>query len=287
MKIALARCSTQFEAQADDAQYVRALVERGAEVHCPAWTDPTVDWSSFDVVQLRSTWDYHERPDAFAEWVRHVDAVSQLFNRRNVVEWNLDKRYLRALSAAGVPVVPTHWVEADVELQDAALAEVVASLGGRAMWKPAIGADSFGAVPVSPDTVSQVARDAPRGVVYMLQPYLTSVETEGEVSVIVFDGTPSHAVRKRPQVGDFRVQDNHGGTDAPEPLTPELEALAARTLAAVPGSTPLVARVDLMFDDAGRYLLGELELIEPSLFFVHSPRAAQRLADALWARVAG
>jgi glutathione synthase/RimK-type ligase-like ATP-grasp enzyme len=129
----------------------------------------------------------------------------------------------------------------------------------------------------------------------MLQPYLDSVEREGELSAIFFDGALSHACRKVPVAGDYRVQDDHGAHDEPVVLEDEALAVCERTLAGMAAcferrgwdiAQPLLyARVDLLRDDGGRWVLNELEVVEPSLFFRHGPAAAHVLARALLRRL--
>ena len=118
----------------------------------------------------------------------------------------------------------------------------------------------------------------------ILQPYLSTVETEGEVSLIYFDGCFSHAVRKIPVAGDYRVQDDFGAEDTPIEATAVMLSLSKRVIAffAVP---PLYARIDLLFDSETGWVLNEVELIEPSLFFRHAPNAPKRLVGALLKRL--
>jgi len=119
----------------------------------------------------------------------------------------------------------------------------------------------------------------------MLQPYLSRVETEGEVSVMLIDGEPTHSVQKLAVGGDYRVQDEHGGTDHLVCLDPSLVALSQRALSVAPGEErPLYARVDFLFDDEGAAVVNELELIEPMLFFQHRPEAGAVFAEEILAR---
>jgi glutathione synthase/RimK-type ligase-like ATP-grasp enzyme len=121
-----------------------------------------------------------------------------------------------------------------------------------------------------------------KGQAMMLQPYLSRVETEGEISVMLIDGEPTHSVQKLALAGDYRVQDEHGGTDHLVSLDPSLVALSKRALSVAPGEErPLYARVDFLFDDEGAAVLNELELIEPMLFFQHRPEAATTFAEAI------
>jgi hypothetical protein len=294
-RVALASCNSLAPSEVDDRPFAVALRDRGCEVETPAWDDAAVDWSSFDAVLPRTTWDYMHRAAAFLDWAAGVAAVTRLYNPLPVVLWNLDKTYLRDLAGRGVATIPSVWLEGatpdDTRLR-AALAQVGAERG---FLKPIVGASAVGALrfAASPAGIAAAAAHlrafpSPRG--WILQPYLEGVERAGEVSAVFLDGAFSHAVRKVPPAGDFRVQDDYGATDHAEGLAPARIALAARALEAaaeaVGESAPfLYARADFLADGEDRLLLVELELVEPSLFFRHAPEAPDRLAAALVQRL--
>jgi len=287
MHLALASCTKLSEWEADDVPFRAALAERGVEIAQPAWDDPDVDWSDFDGVLIRTTWDYMERRDEYVAWARRVESVVPLFNPASIVEWNTHKSYLRDLEAAGVPIVPTIWLERGGEPELATLME--ARNWSRGFIKPAIGATAR-------ETLRFEARDGDLDTArthlertlavedMLLQPYLPTVETEGEYSAIFIAGELTHAVRKIPVQGDYRVQDDFGAADEPWELTPDEVAIARRALDAA-GSDLLYARTDFLRGEDGGLLMTEFEAVEPSLFFRHSQRAAERLADEVIARV--
>jgi hypothetical protein len=294
MKIALANQVDTSEFARDDEPYVEALAAIGVQVELAAWDDPEVDWSRFDLVQIRATWNYCERLPEFERWCQRVSRVSQLHNPAPLISWNADKRYLRDLETNGVPIVPTHWIEAGAQPD---IAEALARFGTRrGFLKPTVGANASGTLrfnlegdPSHAIEVHQHLAKHGREGAMMLQPYLDSVERSGELSLLYFDGALSHAVRKIPRAGDFRVQDDHGAIDAPAQPTEQQRRLGRRCIERVHelpfmSELPLYARVDLMTGPAGQDWLGELELIEPSLFFRHDPGAAGRLASALLRR---
>jgi glutathione synthase/RimK-type ligase-like ATP-grasp enzyme len=175
-------------------------------------------------------------------------------NAAPLVRWNSDKHYLRDLEQRGVRVVPTRYVEAGSR---ASLAEQVAELGGDVVMKPA---------------VSGAARET-----VLLQPFRHEIVEQGEQSLVVIGGRFTHAVRKVARAGDFRVQDDHGGTAHPCDATPDEIVFAERVAAAAPVA-PTYARVDFIRTDEGPMLM-ELELIEPELFFRFEPAAATKLAN--------
>ncbi|MEY3012728.1 MAG: hypothetical protein RIT45_1463 [Pseudomonadota bacterium] len=292
MDIALVTCSQLPTWEIDDGPLWAALERRGVRVHQPAW-DADVDWFAFDAVVIRTTWDYWNRGDAFLAWIDRVAAHPRLFNPAPVLRWSLDKRYLAELAAAGVPMAETVWL-APGDRPD--LRALLAERGwSRAFLKPSFGASASGTLRFSADDAGFAAADAHlrahgEALTYLLQPYLETVETFGEVSAIVLGGVYSHGVRKVPVPGDYRVQDDYGASDAPYAFSPAERALCERALTAAAEilglREPLLyARVDWLRGPDGRLLLTELELVEPSLFFRHGPAAAERMAELIVARV--
>ena len=295
MKIAIATCQNLPGWEIDDAPFHEALNAAmiGFEQH--AWDDPSVDWAQFDACIIRTTWDYMPRREAFIDWARRVDSVSTLFNPSDVVIWNTHKRYLAQLEALGVKIAPTVWLEAGEGVDVNAL--LSDRDWSRGFIKPTVGANASDTLRFSLDGPgierAQAHLDAllpTQG--FMIQPYLDRVETDGELSAIYFDGDLSHAVQKIPVPGDYRVQDDHGASDFGVNLSVAQRRFAdtvvkeAMSVAPGLGGDPLLyARVDMMFLDDGSLCLTELELVEPSLFFRHTPEGATRLASALVKRL--
>lgn len=282
MRMALITSERPIERDEDAGHLAPALRRRGVEVETPAWSDPRVDWSGYDLAMLSSPWDYHERPSEFRSWLTAAAAATNLQNQLPVLEWNVDKRYLAALAEAGVPTIPTIWSEPGGE--SAALAEIAASGWQQIVIKPAVDLNAMNLVRVDAAMAERLLGRYQRPV--LIQPYLTSIATAGEVSLVYLEGELSHALRKRPAAGDFRIQELYGGTyEAVEAAAEEVE-VAERALAAAPGE-PLYARVDLVRAEGGPPLVIELELIEPSLYLDVAPRASvERLAGAMLARAA-
>ncbi|MHC4947389.1 MAG: ATP-grasp domain-containing protein [Planctomycetota bacterium] len=287
MRIALATCEHLPDWEVDDRPFHDALARRGVDARLAAWSDASVDWSAFDACLVRTTWDYQERRDEYLAWAERVAATTPLFNPLAVIRWNTHKWYLRDLETAGVPVIPTAWLPAGTTVD---LAATLAERGWeRGFLKPAVGATARETLPFDADDAglararAHLDRLLPREDL-LLQPFLPRVGVEGELSAVFIDGRLSHAVRKVPAAGDYRVQDDWGATDEPATLDPAATQLVHDIIATVGGGL-LYARVDLLRDDAGDLRLSELELVEPSLFFRHGPGAADRLADALCRRV--
>lgn len=280
--MALVTCERPTERDEDFGFLAPALRRHGVEVEAPAWSDPRVDWSEYDLVKLSSPWDYHERPGDFRGWLAAAAAATNLQNPLDLVEWNIDKRYLAALAEAGVPTIPTIWSEPGGEAD--AVAEIAARGWDRVVIKPAVDLGAMNLVRVEAELADRLLARYERPV--LIQPYLPSIATAGEGSLVYLGGELTHALRKQPASGDFRVQPLYGGThEAVEPTTAEIE-VAERALAASPGD-PLYARVDLVYEEDGSPLLIELELIEPALYLDVAPRGAVKgLARAMLARAA-
>ena len=256
-----------------------ALAGVGVRAEVARWDDPDVDWDRFDLVVVRSCWDYTWR---VAEFLRWAQRVPQLRNAPPVLRWNTDKTYLRDVSAAGCPVVPTVWDPASAHELPSAAEWVV---------KPSVSAGSRDTARWTDpaDVLTHVRHLRSTGRTAMVQPYLDAVDVAGETALLHFAGSFSHAVRKGPLLlrGEGVRQDRMGREDlsAVAPRTDQLE-VAAAALAAVPAALgqelPLLyARVDVVDGPDGTPLLLELELVEPSLFLPHDERAAARFADAV------
>jgi len=281
MRIALATQADLWTTEVDDAPLHVALRKRGCLVETPVWDDPEVDWSSYDRVTPRTTWDYVPKIGAFLDWIKRVDGLTRVVNPGPAMVWNLDKGYLKSLEEGGVPCVPTRWVRGPGDV----VLEGLVDSGEAAFLKPAVGAGASGTLRFLADDEGLYAARAHvgGGGVFLLQPYLSTVSTMGERSAIVIEGMVTHAVRKLPPQGDYRVQDEHGGTDEIWKLEPAEARLVDQTLTVLGKRFPGVryARVDWLIHPDGSPRLCELELVEPSLFFRHGPEAPVRFAEML------
>jgi glutathione synthase/RimK-type ligase-like ATP-grasp enzyme len=290
-RVVIASCRALPGWEVDDRALYAALEGRGVALTIAAWDDEAIDWARFDGCLIRTTWDYSGRREEFCRWAAAVEAQTRLFNSAGLVRWNTHKRYLRDLEAAGATLAPTRWL-ARAEVVD--VAAVMAAEGWpRGLIKPLVGASSRETIRFDADAAGLRAAQAHvdrllPGEDLAIQRYLPSVESEGEFSIILIDGGFSHGVRKIPVAGDFRVQDDFGALDEPWSPPAALIAEASAMVATLEGGgPPLYARVDLLRDDAGRFVLNELEIVEPSLFFRGRAAPAERLVDALLRRLAG
>ncbi len=270
-RVALATAASLPALDPDDALLVPALAAVGVEAVPAVWDEPSVDWARFDLVVVRSTWDYVPRREQFVAWAQ---AVPCLANPADVVTWNTDKRYLRDLAAAGVPVVPTTWLQPG---------DAYAPPAGEHVVKPAVsaGARDTARYAAGQDSTAHVERLLTEGRTVMVQPYLRGVDTEGETALVSFAGRHSHAARKAPVLTPDLEDPDLVEISAATPTAAQL-ALAEQALAAVPLDGPLLyARVDVVPGPDGQPVVIELELTEPSLFLATSGGAADRLAAAV------
>jgi len=281
-RVALATCAALPDLDPDERLVIEPLRGLGVEAAAAVWDDPTVDWAAFDLVVIRSTWDYTERRDAFVAWAR---SVPRLANPADIVEWNTDKHYLADLAAAGVPVVPTDWIEPGTAVDLPA--------AGVHVLKPAIGAGSVDAARFSlhDEHEAQLAREhaarlGAAGRTVMVQPYLDLIDERGETALIYLGGVFSHAVTKGAMLAAERALVE--GLYKEETITPRTPSaaeldIARAALAAVPGGGErlVYARVDLVPDVNGSPVLIELELTEPSLFLGSAPRSVEQFAKRL------
>ncbi len=265
------------------------LAERGWAVDTIPWRRSGIDWNRYDSVLIRSPWDYQQDAAAFLRLLEDIDAsMARLENPLPLVRWNIRKSYLLDLEQAGIAIVPTQWGET---LDSDWASDAAEALGQpeRLILKPQISANADHTYRIANEAWPRQAKQLDRlfaGRPCMLQPYLPAIETEGEFSLFYFGGHYSHAILKTPESGDFRVQEEHGGRLRSIEPEPALQAAAERVMEAITQLQllPLYARVDLVRDDE-RFLLMEVELIEPSLYFNMDEQAADRFAEAFAERM--
>jgi len=258
-----------------------ALGSRGFTVSRVDWADGNIDWCRFDVIVIRQTWDYFERLDEFRAWLDRVETQTLVINPVEVIRWNCDKRYLIDLHAAGVPTVPTVVIDRQDPVPE--LAALLDRSGfSEAVIKPAVsgaGRETYrvardGVAALEPTWRRLVAAEA-----MLVQPFMPAIIEYGELSLMAIDGEVTHGVRKIAAAGEFRVQDDHGGTVHEHDPTPTEIGVTQQAIAAVPGEVAY-ARIDLVDSETGPCVM-ELELIEPELFFRQNVNAAARLATAV------
>jgi len=279
-RIALATSSKFPNLTSDDRLLLEPLAEHGIQAEPAIWNDASRDWSSYDAVILRSTWDYHLLPEEFLRWIDLLrDMHVPLWNAHTLVRWNANKTYLRDLDAKGILVVPTIWPEAG---NASPLRDKMRELGWeRAVVKPRISATARRTQLVTiedADAAQPLFDELRSGAGVMVQKFMDSIVVDGEWSLIFFDRQFSHAVLKKPASGDFRVQNDFGGTDTQ--LDPPAHVLESAGIILQAVEATLYARVDGVVQEE-KFLLMELELIEPALFLSSHPAATAKFADAI------
>ena len=249
------------------------FADAGFDLEDVDWANAEEDWSRFAAVIIGTTWDYWDQPDHFLNTLERIEGQTPLFNPAALVRWNTNKRYLKTLTESGARTIPTLW------LDKVGAEEFIASfkeLGSDDLvFKRQIGAGADGQHRLSPtDTLP----DMPFPM--MVQPFLKTIQDEGEYSFIFIGGTFSHALLKQAKSGDYRIQSSYGGRETA--ITPSAEDLSeAKAILGLLDETPLYARVDMIRDEDGRLLLMELELIEPYLYPKEGPDLGGHMARAM------
>jgi hypothetical protein len=276
MRIAIATCRPMPEPDPDEPLLLDALREAGHEPKTLAWND-SPDVLSYDAVLLRSTWDYYHAPDAFRAWLMKSSAQARLVNPLTTVLSNLHKSYLLELRARGVPTVPTVLIAQGTEI-----GEYEGDPSSGLVVKPAVGAGSWKTRVFTPDQTREAlgyAQGLARELDVLIQPYLSRVQQGGERSLVWIDGRFTHKVTKRP-----RFEGHEESVSDAEPLTEHEAAIGRRAMDGYVGWTmeqPLYGRVDVMEADDGGLLVSEVELIEPSLYFLQEPLGLDAFVRAL------
>lgn len=279
-KVAFVTYSALPNGTEDDRLAIQCLLDERVDAEPIAWDAPDVDWTAFHSIVLRSCWDYHNRPEEFAQWVQRLAAIdAPLWNRPNLVLWNMNKRYLSSLDAKGIRTAPTMWLDKGSR----------ASLSGimreqdweKAVVKPVISASADRTWLVSAHHADNEQPDMDamlKQTEVMVQQFVEEITIRGEWSFVFLNKEYSHAVLKQPATDDFRVQEEFGGTLSNDTPSPNIVEQAGRIMALVEGPC-LYARVDAV-DTGEGLLLMELELIEPHLFLAQG-NAARRFANAI------
>jgi glutathione synthase/RimK-type ligase-like ATP-grasp enzyme len=250
----------------------------------PDWRSPSVDYRHFDLLVLRSCWDYHLRGAEFTEWLAHAASEVPVLNDPETVLWNRNKFYLRELKSLGIEIAPTIFATGTEVLGPAERLQIES--WRKIVVKPAVSASAHNTWLMESTAFLPNAELAQQmgGEPFLIQQFIPEIQ-DGEISFVYIDGQFSHAVLKHPAAGDFRVQQEHGGSS--EPFIPSAAALdkANQIAATVPQvRNSLYCRLDAVARD-GKLVLMELELIEPELYMGLAEGAAERFAAAIAGRM--
>jgi len=263
-----------------------ALRSRGISAERVNWSRPDVDWSVFQCVVFRTTWDYFSRFGEFSSWFDRVETQTRILNVPETIRWNLDKHYLADLERRGIPVVRSRYIEVD---EDTPLPNLLEEAGWKdAILKPCVSGNAYHTYRVNRWNAAEVdakVRGLRGTAAFMLQPFQEDIARTGEDTLVVLNGRYTHAIRKKVKDGDFRVQDDHGCTVHHLEPTREHIKLAERAMAAC-SPAPVYGRVDMVRDNDGHLAVMELELIEPELWLRLHPPAADVMAEGIAAALA-
>jgi glutathione synthase/RimK-type ligase-like ATP-grasp enzyme len=284
MKIGIATCAEKSDLTIGDRALVSALRRQGVKAVPLIWNAPNVLRAGWDAIVIRSVWDYYRHLNDFLKWIEEVERSSiRLINDPGVVRWNAEKSYLIELLHQGAPCVPSLLIRRDTS--PAETLKHIASAGwSEVIVKPTVSAAAFLTFRTSassPKLLELIAQVKGQSDV-LIQPYFASIESEGELSLVFFNGREqaySHAVLKRPGRGEFRVQSDFGGSESIFNPPPETIEFAANALKEISGDWAF-ARIDVI-DWKQRPLLSEVEMIEPDLFLQLQPGASERFAEVI------
>ncbi|WP_104736025.1 ATP-grasp domain-containing protein [Hanstruepera ponticola] len=262
-----------------------ALNKHGLKTLRLAWDDDNFNWSETKAVLFRTTWDYFDRFNEFSKWLTKISKVTTLFNSEHIIRWNLDKHYLLDLEKAGVHVAKTHFIETGTNTTLAQLHEHLS--WEETVLKPCISGAARHTYKLNKNNLSEhesIFKALITQESMMLQPFQHNIVLEGELSLMVFNGHFTHAILKKAKPGDFRVQDDFGGS-VHDYVPSKEEITFAENAVKACKELPIYARVDIFTDNQGQIALSELELIEPELWFRNHPKAADVLARSLKAKI--
>ena len=266
------------------------LATGGADAEFVVWNNAAPDFARFDLVVLRTCWDHHLRVREFIEWLRRTAGAAPVLNALETVLWNYNKFYLQELEAQGIRIAPTVFFPGKETARPAGITALDRAqiLGWKQIVvKPAVSATAHNTWLIDGaflPTEAELTRRM-KGEPFLVQQFLPEIQTQGEISFIYIDGNYSHAVLKRPAAGDFRVQQDFGGSAEPVFPAPDLLDQANEIAGAVPQvRDSLYCRIDAV-EKAGKLVLMELELIEPELFLGLAEGAAEKFAAAILRRM--
>ncbi|MEM6687061.1 MAG: hypothetical protein AAF617_14870 [Bacteroidota bacterium] len=268
----------------EDQLVQQALEKEDLTVKRMSWDDADFDWKLTKYALFRTTWDYFDRFAEFAPWLQKVSQQTTLLNSAKMIHWNIDKHYLQDLEKQNVAIVPTYFMEKGDTRSLAEIHEIVGWT--ETVVKPCISGAARHTYKLHPENIHEheaiykqlIAEEA-----MMLQPFMHQIITKGEISLMVINGTYTHAILKKAKQGDFRVQDDFGGSvHEYHPTQAEIDFAEAAVKACI--EFPIYARVDMIWDNTDQLAISELELIEPELWFRFNYNAATQLAKAVKAR---
>lgn len=276
LKIAIATYNKLPDLTENDRLLIPIFEAKGHTIVPEIWDNPEVDWTTYDIVLIRSTWDYYLKPESFKKWIsQFVNSKTRLINPPEIVLKNSHKFYLKELSKKGVNIIPSLFSSEKIDLE-------TIKIWKKVVIKPAVSAGSHETEVFETANLTQEILDAKIGYGdWLIQPFLEEIKSAGEISMLFFGGEFSHAIQKVPKSGDFRVQKQFGAQYLK--YVPSLELISiAKNIVEITGKESAYARIDGVMTNNG-FLLMEVEMIEPDLFFEHTPEGPNRFVEAVLA----
>ena len=258
-----------------------AFEAQGLKVDITYWDNPSYEWQQTKSVLFRTVWDYFERFDEFWDWLEQVKTKTRLINSYELIKWNIDKHYLKDMSSWGIETVPTYFADKGCNMK-------LHEIAKRNQWKdlvikPAISASAFKTYKILANEIQaneKLFNSLVQERNMLVQPYFETITQLGEASLMVLDGKFTHAILKKAQPGDFRVQDDFGGT-VHNYIPTKAEINFAEKVFETCKTKPVYGRVDIVWDNDKNFYLSELEIIEPELWIRNYPKCAERIAEAV------
>ena len=265
----------------EDQLVQEALEKEGLKVKRLSWDDADFDWNTTKYALFRTTWDYFDRFTEFSAWLTEVSQQTILLNSAKMIHWNIDKHYLQDLDKKEVAIVPTYFIEKG---DSRTLAEIHQEISWKeTILKPCVSGAARHTYKLNPENIHEyeaIFKELIANESMMLQPFMHQIVTKGEISLIVINGTYTHSILKKAKKGDFRVQDDFGGSvHGYQPSQEEIEFAEKAVQACI--EPPMYARVDMIWDNKDQLAISELELIEPELWFRFNYDAATQLAKGI------
>jgi glutathione synthase/RimK-type ligase-like ATP-grasp enzyme len=261
----------------EDGLVEKALKNLGLKTTKKDWNDPNFQWNSTRLALFRTTWDYFDQFPTFKDWLDKVREECLLINSYNQISWNLDKHYLNDLKNKGIPIPESIFIKKGTVKS---LKEIIKKSWNEIVIKPTISGAARNTFRLKTSELNSFDKKW-IGLIqnedFIIQEFQNNILEKGEVALMLFGGEYTHSVIKRAKLGDFRVQDDFGGSVESYQPSIEMIDLAKQTISKI-DPIPTYARVDIIWDNSDQLVVSELELIEPELWFRFNESSADKLA---------
>ena len=270
MKIGLVTCEEEKNLYGEDCELLNSLIHKGHIAIPIVWNDKSIDFQNFDILIVRSVWDYHYKTIEFIAWLNWISSQNiKMYNSVEAIKFNIDKHYLETLSKQGVSILPSLFFKGTKNFDISPFYKHFDC--NEIIIKPTISASAFNLLKISREEIFSKKNDIELVTKndFIIQPFISEIYSVGEISLVFFNKNYSHSVRKLPKVGDFRVQDDYGGTYEYINADDWIIRYAEKIIQKLPFEQLLYSRIDsIVVED--RFYLMEVELIEPVLYIANN-----------------